>query len=82
MDPYEASLAPRFWPLRDNFVLEVESRLPTSVTQGLAKMGVTVQPMSPYEWHTGSFQICWRDASTGRVNASTDPRRAGWADGL
>ncbi len=82
MDPYEASLAPRCWPLRDNFVLEVESRLPETVVTGLAKKGIAVQPMSPYEWHTGSFQICWRDGATGRCNASTDPRRAGWADGL
>jgi gamma-glutamyltranspeptidase/glutathione hydrolase len=82
MDPYEASLAPRCWPLHDNHVLDVESRLPEAVVAGLARKGIQVRPMSPYEWHTGSFQICWRDAATGRYNASTDPRRAGWADGI
>lgn len=80
MDPYEASLAPRFWPLRDSHVLEIENRLPAAVVAGLARKGILVQPMSPYEWHTGSFQICWRDGEG--YNASTDPRRAGWADGL
>jgi hypothetical protein len=26
MEPYEASAAPRFWPLRDNFTPKIESR--------------------------------------------------------
>jgi len=81
-DPYEASLLPRFWPLQDNYVLEMEARVPEAVVAVLARKGIQLRPMSPFEWHTGSFQICWRDAATGRYNASTDPRRAGWADGL
>jgi gamma-glutamyltranspeptidase/glutathione hydrolase len=81
MDPYEASLVPRCWPLEDGYGLQVESRLPEGVVAGLAKKGIQVKGMVPWEWHTGSFQICWRDAKTGQINASTDPRRAGWADG-
>jgi gamma-glutamyltranspeptidase/glutathione hydrolase len=81
-DPYEASLQPRFWPLQDNYVLEMEARVPEPVIAGLAKKGIQFRPMSPFEWHTGSFQICWRDPASGRYNASTDPRRAGWADGI
>jgi gamma-glutamyltranspeptidase/glutathione hydrolase len=81
MDPYEASLAPRGWPLEDGYGLQFESRLPPEVVTGLAKKGILVKPLAPYEWRTGSFQICWRDKS-GRINASADPRRAGWADGL
>jgi len=49
---------------------------------GLAKQGVQVKPLAPYEWRSGSFQICWRDPATGRINASTDPRGAGWAGGI
>jgi gamma-glutamyltranspeptidase/glutathione hydrolase len=82
MDPYEASLAPRCWPLDDGYGLSVESRLPAEVVTGLARKGIQVKPLAPYEWRTGSFQICWRDRTTGRLNASTDPRRAGWADGI
>jgi gamma-glutamyltranspeptidase/glutathione hydrolase len=81
-DPYEATLAPRIWPLQDNYLLQVESRIPESVLAGVIKRGIQVRAMSPYEWRSGSFQICWRDKETGRFNASTDPRRAGWADGI
>jgi gamma-glutamyltranspeptidase/glutathione hydrolase len=81
MDPYQASLAPRFWPLEDNYSLSVESRIPSEVVAGLARKGIQVKPLAPYEWRTGSFQVCWSDPGSGRVNASTDPRRAGWADG-
>jgi gamma-glutamyltranspeptidase / glutathione hydrolase len=81
MDPYQATTVPRIWPLRDDYVLEVESRIPEDVVAGLARRGIQVRPLNRFEWHMGSFQVCWRDAD-GRLNASTDPRRAGWADGL
>jgi gamma-glutamyltranspeptidase/glutathione hydrolase len=81
-DPVEATMAPRCWPLQDDYVLEVESRLSPAVAAGLAKRGIRVKPLAPYEWRTGSYQICWRDRASGRLNASADPRRAGWADGL
>lgn len=81
-DPVATTMAPRCWPLQDDYVLEVESRLPPGMAAGLAKRGIRVKPLAPYEWRTGSYQICWKDRATGRFNASTDPRRAGWADGL
>ena len=81
MDPYEASLAPRCWPLEDNDGSQVESPAPEAVVTGLARKGINVKSMVPYEWHTGSFQVCWRDRRPGSSNASTDPRRAGAADG-
>jgi len=37
-------------------------------------------PLSPHDWHMGSFQLSWRDESG--VNSLTDPRRAGKADGF
>jgi gamma-glutamyltranspeptidase/glutathione hydrolase len=82
MDPYEASVAPRMLALRDDYVLEIESRIPGSVIKGLAKMGIQVKPLPIYDYHMGSFQICWRDQRTGLLNSSADPRRAGKAGGF
>jgi len=82
LDPYQATLAPRCYPLGENYLLQVEGRIPETVVTGLVKKGIQVRLEAPYEWHTGSFQICWRDPATGTLNASTDPRRAGWADGF
>ncbi len=82
MDPYEASDAPRMLSLRDDYVLEIESRIPEKVVAGLARLGIRIKPLPLYDYHMGSFQICWRDEKTGLLNASTDPRRAGMAGGL
>ena len=79
IDPYEASALPRLDPLRDDYVLEIESRLPESVVAGLARMGVQVRPLPMYDYNMGSFQISWRDAASGLLHSSTDPRRAGQA---
>jgi len=82
MDPYKASVAPRMLPLRDDYILEIESRIPKSMVAGLAKMGIRVKPLPAYDYHMGSFQICWRDEKTGLLNSSADPRRAGKAGGF
>ncbi len=80
MSPEEAVNAPRMLPIRNDYVLEVESRLPEVVVAGVTKLGVQVAPLSPYDWHMGSFQICWRDEKG--LNSLADPRRAGRADGF
>jgi gamma-glutamyltranspeptidase/glutathione hydrolase len=82
MEPYDASAAPRFWPLRENNSLEIESRVAPSVASGLAKLGLAVKPLQMHDFHMGSFQISWRDARSGKLNASADPRRCGKADGI
>jgi gamma-glutamyltranspeptidase/glutathione hydrolase len=82
MDPYQAAAAPRMLSLRDDYVLEVESRIPAEVATGLAKLGVQVKPLPPHDWHMGSFQMCWLDDKTGELCSSTDPRRAGLAGAL
>ena len=82
MDPYAASVAPRMQPMSGDFVVEIESRIPESVVSGLAKLGVRIRPRPMYDYHMGSFQICWRDKETGLLNSSTDPRRTGKADGF
>ncbi len=81
MDPYQASVIPRMDPLRDDYVLEIESRLPGHVVAGLAQMGILVRPLPMYDYNMGSFQICWRDPDSGLLNSSADPRRAGKAAG-
>ena len=81
MDPYEASVVPRMWPLQDDYSVSVESRIAPQVLSDLTKMGILVNPSSAYDFHFGSFQICWRDEKTGLLNSSADPRRCGKAAG-
>jgi gamma-glutamyltranspeptidase/glutathione hydrolase len=82
MDPYEASAAPRFWPLHENFTLEIEPRVAPEMANGLARLGIAMKPLQMHDFHMGSFQISWRDPKTGSLNASADPRRCGKADGI
>ena len=85
MKPQEAVDAPRFWAYRDrgqerdfgNVVfLQIESRLSPSLRSALASRGVRIQDLGPYNWHTGSIQLVWRDGA-GKLHGVTDPRRLG-----
>jgi len=78
--PEDAVAAPRMLPLRNDYTVEIESRLPEPVVAGLTRLGVQMVPLSPHDWHMGSFQLSWRDEKG--VNSLTDPRRAGKADGF
>jgi gamma-glutamyltranspeptidase/glutathione hydrolase len=82
MEPYEAAVQPRMLPLRDDYVLEIESRIPEAVAAGLMKLGVRIKPLPTYDYHMGSFQMSWRDPRTGLLGSNVDPRRAGLAGGL
>jgi gamma-glutamyltranspeptidase/glutathione hydrolase len=82
MEPYDAAVQPRMDPLRDDYVLEIESRVPGAVALDLAKLGIQIQPLPMNDYNMGSFQMCWRDGETGRMNACADPRRAGKAGGF
>jgi gamma-glutamyltranspeptidase/glutathione hydrolase len=82
MQPDEAADLPRMDPLRDDYVLEIESRLPAQVIAGLAQRGIQVRPLPMYDYNMGSFQICWRDHGDGELRSSADPRRAGKAGGF
>ena len=82
MDPYEATVHPRMLPLRDDYVLEIESRLSPEMIAGLTRLGILIKPLAPYDYHKGSYQICWKDRDTGTMSASTDPRRCGKVDGF
>lgn len=80
-DPYEAAVLPRMLPMTDDYAIGIETRIPERVVRDLAKLGGRVRPRPPYDVAMGSYQQAWRDES-GKLNASTDPRRAGQAGGL
>jgi gamma-glutamyltranspeptidase/glutathione hydrolase len=82
MDPYAAADAPRMLPIRDDYTIEIESRISPVVLSDLVKLGVQIQALPMYDYHMGSFQMCWRDENTGLLNTCADPRRAGNADGF
>jgi gamma-glutamyltranspeptidase/glutathione hydrolase len=65
----------------DNSLI-IEDRVSADAQAGLAKLGVPVRVMPPYDWHMGSFQMCFEDAATGQLGTTVDPRRCGLADGL
>jgi len=82
MDPVAAAAAPRFWAWRNNEArIDVESRITDATRKGIAASGLKLHDLGPYYWSTGSMQIIWRDAKTGRLHGATDPRRLGWAEG-
>jgi gamma-glutamyltranspeptidase/glutathione hydrolase len=80
MDPYAAEDAPRLLPLTDDYRVPVESRLGPSVPADLARLGVLVDPLPAYDYHMGSFQMCWR-GDEGTLHSTAGPRRAGSAAG-
>jgi gamma-glutamyltranspeptidase/glutathione hydrolase len=81
-DPYDAAVLPRLLPMRDDYTIEIETRIPEHVLRDLMKLGAKLKPLPPYDFHMGSYQQAWRDNGTGLLNASTDPRRGGQAGGL
>jgi gamma-glutamyltranspeptidase / glutathione hydrolase len=83
MPPKEAADAPRFWAFRnEKHDVEIESRISKAVRDGMKARGIKLVDLGPYLWHTGSMQIVWRDAATGKLNGVTDPRRLGLAAGF
>jgi gamma-glutamyltranspeptidase/glutathione hydrolase len=82
MDPYEASVMPRMLSLRNDYVLEIESRISPRIVSDLIKMGVLIKPLPFYDYHMGLFHICWRDQKTGLLAGSADPRHTGQARGV
>ena len=77
--PYKAIDAPRFWPLRDDWTIEVENRLPLDVVKGLKKIGIMPRPLGEYHWPMGSMQAVWAERDGYR--GTSDPRRLGVALG-
>jgi gamma-glutamyltranspeptidase/glutathione hydrolase len=90
MPPKEAVDAPRFWAYRDRGVerdfgnvgyLRIESRIPDHLRKEMAARGIQIEELGPYNWHTGSIQVVWRD-DAGKLHGVTDPRRLGHANGF
>jgi gamma-glutamyltranspeptidase / glutathione hydrolase len=81
-DPYAAAVLPRMWPMRDDFIIEIETRIPEHVARDLARIGGKLSPLPPYDLNMGSYQQAWRDPASGLLGASTDPRRGGKAGGI
>ena len=90
MHPKDAADAPRFWADRGHdlefweprILLRIESRISQQVRSGLVSHGIKIKELGSYNWHTGSMQIIWRDAKTGKLHGVTDPRRLGHAAGF
>jgi len=74
---YDAIDAPRFWPIRDDWTIEVENRISMDVVRGLKKMGIMPRPLGEYHWPMGSMQTVWREKDA--LKGTADPRRLGIA---
>lgn len=81
MDPKVAAEAPRFWAFRERNSIDIESRISEKVKKELAARGISITNLGDFNFHTGSMQIVWRDAETGKIHGVTDPRRLGYAYG-
>ncbi|MBV8993625.1 MAG: gamma-glutamyltransferase [Pseudonocardiales bacterium] len=61
MDPATAEDKPRMLPMTDDYQLSIESRVSGEFVDGLARLGVLVNPLPEYDYHMGSYQMSWRD---------------------
>ena len=82
MHPKDAADAPRFWAFLKEGMIRAESRISQQVRKSLMSHGIKLEDIGPYNWHTGSIQIIWRDPKTGKLHGVTDPRRLGYAAGF
>ncbi len=82
MDPYPAVDAPRMGPMDEGNSFNMEDRVSDEAQAALARLGVGLRVTPVYDFHMGSFQVCWRDERTGKLGATADPRRMGVAGGL
>ena len=82
LSPQEAVDLPRMDPLRDDYVLEIESRLKPYLVEETAARGILIRPLPMYDYNMGSFQITWKDRQNGLLYGLSDPRRAGQAAGF
>ena len=79
--PDDAVAAPRLLPMGEDSSLLIEDRLSTKTLDGLAALGVGVKVSEAWDFHMGSFAMCFRDED-GSIGAVADPRRCAVADGL
>jgi gamma-glutamyltranspeptidase/glutathione hydrolase len=83
MHPKAAAEAPRFWqPGANGSEVRIESRISDEIREELPARGIRIVDLGEFNWHTGSFQIIWRDLETGLLHGVSDPRRLGYAAGF
>lgn len=78
MSPQDAVEAPRMQPMTDDFIVPIEFRISEKLAIDLAKFGLRLAPLPGFDWHMGSFQICWKDAKD-NLRSYSDTRRLGSA---
>lgn len=81
MEPYEAISRPRMYALTDDNTMVIEDRIDKDVIEKLFSLGINVRCNKKWDWHMGSFQICYKD-NEGNLCTTVDPRRCGVADGI
>jgi gamma-glutamyltranspeptidase/glutathione hydrolase len=81
MSPYDADDKPRMLPLTDEYELPIESRVSSDLVDGLARLGILVNPLPEYDYHMGTYQMSWR-GDDGVLHGCTGPRREGQAAAL
>lgn len=82
MDPYEAIRAPRMLGLQEGGTVVIEDRITEVVQKELLARGLRMKVSGVWDYHMGSFQVCYLDQKTGELCTVADPRRCGVADGL
>ena len=82
MEPYEAVEAPRMLGLQEGGSIVIEDRIPEEVQKELMALGLQMKVSGIWDYHMGSFQICYLDKDTGELCTLADPRRCGVADGI
>jgi len=76
MDPATAESHIRFMPMADEYQIAMEARVTPDYAARLASLGVSIQPLEPYDWHMGSFQMAWREDDS-VMSAIAGYRRSG-----
>jgi gamma-glutamyltranspeptidase/glutathione hydrolase len=59
----------------------IEDRIEKEVIEELFSLGINVRCNKKWDWHMGSFQVCYKDKND-NLCTTVDPRRCGVADGL
>ncbi|MFE8695056.1 gamma-glutamyltransferase [Cytobacillus sp. FJAT-53684] len=82
MDPYNAVREPRMLALQEGGTLIIEDRISEEVQNKLMSLGLRMKVSNVWDYHMGSFQVCYIDQKTGQLCTIADPRRNGVADGI
>lgn len=82
MDVAEANLAPRFYCLKHDDVLHLESGIKPEVREEMEKKGHKLKVYQGIDLYFGGAQMIYVDPETGIIYGSADRRRGGIAKGF